>query len=366
MQEHVQHSASPLPQNHDALDAQIRGLFTSNHLGLLLSEFYEARGMTDASKAKYPLILSLINIIKPQYSSQTTFEKNSLTRECYLSALTTYHANLFNMWAEKKMLKLLFDKLLLVLLRIYLSPSGEKKHQAYINTYTEREKERQKKKSKESQLPPQGQKHAISVLPSDVGDEERAEGSKRLVISVGSLSAKPLKIKSSKSKEPMRSSLEESALAKQVSEEAALPPSPDDYSSVEKVDMIEEEDTLRDSSHDASRRRIFEMKGLIESLLLADNDLTRESLMDKHADFAEHEIDACLLIVTRLKSCIPSKANYGSIGHQLPFVILANDLLRCAGYARFNCNICFMSTASLKAFRMNAKSLYSLYCKHRQ
>ncbi|KAI8377275.1 hypothetical protein BD560DRAFT_432965 [Blakeslea trispora] len=51
MQEHVQHSASPLPQNHDALDAQIRGLFTSNHLSLL-SEFYGARGMTDASKAK--------------------------------------------------------------------------------------------------------------------------------------------------------------------------------------------------------------------------------------------------------------------------------------------------------------------------
>ncbi|KAI8334893.1 hypothetical protein BD560DRAFT_428631 [Blakeslea trispora] len=52
MQEHVQHSASPLPQNHDALDAQIRGLFTSNHLCLLLSEFYGARGITDASKAK--------------------------------------------------------------------------------------------------------------------------------------------------------------------------------------------------------------------------------------------------------------------------------------------------------------------------
>ncbi|KAI8353235.1 hypothetical protein BD560DRAFT_492584 [Blakeslea trispora] len=69
MQEHVQHSASPLIQNHDALDAQIRGLFTSNHLSLLLSEFYGARGMTDASKSKYTLILSLINIIKPQYSS---------------------------------------------------------------------------------------------------------------------------------------------------------------------------------------------------------------------------------------------------------------------------------------------------------
>ncbi|KAI8384141.1 hypothetical protein BD560DRAFT_431383 [Blakeslea trispora] len=33
MQEHVQHSASPLPRNHDALDAQIRYLFTSSHLG---------------------------------------------------------------------------------------------------------------------------------------------------------------------------------------------------------------------------------------------------------------------------------------------------------------------------------------------
>ncbi|KAI8328867.1 hypothetical protein EDC96DRAFT_580221 [Choanephora cucurbitarum] len=78
MQEHVQHSASLLPRNDDVLDAQIRGLFTSNHLSLLLSEFYGARGMIDASKAKYPIILSLINTIKPQYSSQTTFEKETL------------------------------------------------------------------------------------------------------------------------------------------------------------------------------------------------------------------------------------------------------------------------------------------------
>ncbi|KAI8385817.1 hypothetical protein BD560DRAFT_384459, partial [Blakeslea trispora] len=164
----------------------------------------------------------------------------------------------------------------------------------------------------------------------------------------------------------MRSPLEESAMAKKVSEEAALPPSPDDYSSVEEVDIIEEEDALRDSSQDASRRRIFELKGLMKSLLFEDDDLTRESLVNKRADLAEHEINVCLLIVTRLKPYIPSKTNYESIGHQLPFIILANDLLRCAGYARFNRNMCPMPSASLKAFRMNAESLYSLYCNHGQ
>ncbi|KAI8331606.1 hypothetical protein EDC96DRAFT_451742, partial [Choanephora cucurbitarum] len=117
---------------------------------------------------------------------------------------------------------------------------------------------------------------------------------------------------------------------------------------------------------DASRRRIFELKGLIKSLLFADDDLIRESLMDKRADLAEHEIDVCLLIVTRLRPYIPSKANYESIGHQLLFIILANDLLHCAGYARFNHNMCPMSSAGLKAFRMNAESLYTLYCNHGQ
>ncbi|KAI8334894.1 hypothetical protein BD560DRAFT_414414, partial [Blakeslea trispora] len=164
----------------------------------------------------------------------------------------------------------------------------------------------------------------------------------------------------------MRSPLEESTMTKQVFEEAALPPSPDGYSSVEEVDIIEEEDALRDSSQDASRRRIFELKGLMKSLLFEDDDLTRESLVNKRADLAEHEIDVCLLIVTRLKPYIPSKTNYESIGHQLPFIILANDLLRCAGYARFNRNMCPMPSASLKAFRMNAESLYSLYCNHGQ
>ncbi|KAI8372486.1 hypothetical protein BD560DRAFT_101391 [Blakeslea trispora] len=139
----------------------------------------------------------------------------------------------------------------------------------------------------------------------------------------------------------MRSPLEESAIAKQVSVETALPSSPDGYSSIEKVNVIEEEDASRNGSHDVSRRRIFEMKGLIKSSLLADDDLTRESLMDKRADLAEHEIN-------------------------LPFIILANDLPRCAGYARFDRKLCYMSTASLKAFQMNAESLYSLYCNHDQ
>ncbi|KAI8331648.1 hypothetical protein BD560DRAFT_415675 [Blakeslea trispora] len=155
----------------------------------------------------------------------------------------------------------------------------------------------------------------------------------------------------------MRSPLEESTMTKQVFEEAALPPSPDGYSSVEEVDMIEEEDALRDSSQDASRRRIFELKGLMKSLLFEDDDLTRESLVNKRADLAEHEVNVCLLIVVRLEPCIPSKANYDSIGHQLPFIILANDLLRCAGYARFNRNMCPMPYASPKAFQMNAESL---------
>ncbi|KAI8359809.1 hypothetical protein BD560DRAFT_449061 [Blakeslea trispora] len=360
MQEHVQHSASPLPRNHDAFDAQIRYLFTSNHLCLLQSEFYGARGMSDASKAKYPLILSLINTIKPQYSSQTTFKKNSLTRECYVSALTTYQTNLSNMWAEKKMFKILLDKLLVVLLRIHLSPSREKKHQEYINTHTDRAKEHQNKKmciarssgmrsideesatekqnmegfiiqKKNREKPKQTTSKDVVAenapgpsqkrLLEDVGDEERAEGQPAKPL------PKPLKIKSSKGKEPMRSPLEESAMAKKVSEEAALPPSPDGYSSVEEVDIIEEEDALRD-----------------------DDDLTRESLMDERAGLTEHEINVCLPIVIRLKPYIPSKANYESIGHQLPFIILANDLLRCAGYAIFNRNMCPMPSASLEAF----------------
>ncbi|KAI8364942.1 hypothetical protein BD560DRAFT_402520, partial [Blakeslea trispora] len=164
----------------------------------------------------------------------------------------------------------------------------------------------------------------------------------------------------------MRSLFKEPVMVKQVFEEAALPKSPDGYFNVEEVDMIEEEDALRDSSQDASRRRMFEVKGLIKSLLFADDDLTRESLVNKRADLAEHEINVCLLIVTRLKPYIPSKANYDFIGHQLPFIILANDLLRCAGYARFNRNMCPMPSASLKAFRMNGESLYSLYCSHGQ
>jgi hypothetical protein len=59
--------------------------------------------------------------------------------------------------------------------------------------------------------------------------------------------------------------------------------------------------------------------------------------LDKH--LTQHEAEVCSLILEISVQYIPEKQKYNSIGFQLPFVILANDLLRCAGYGKFTAKI---------------------------
>ena len=81
--------------------------------------------------------------------------------------------------------------------------------------------------------------------------------------------------------------------------------------------------------------------------------------LDKH--ISQHEAEVCSLILEILVQCIPQKQNYNIIEFQLLFVLLANDLLRCAGYSKFTTNICPMPSTSLNGLRLNAQSIYGLF-----
>ncbi|CAO3699726.1 unnamed protein product [Rhizopus microsporus] len=91
---------------------------------------------------------------------------------------------------------------------------------------------------------------------------------------------------------------------------------------------------------------------------LFDEGLSNPSYADQ---LQPDEYPVCKLIIQSLKSYIPKKKYYSILAHQLPFVILANDILKYTGYDKFCMNVCPLPTAStINAMRLDTPSLYHL------
>ncbi|KAI8375369.1 hypothetical protein EDC96DRAFT_605358 [Choanephora cucurbitarum] len=443
-------SASPYAFNFltspDAND--IPFLFTDRHVHFLKSGFYDVRGLQTKTKTEYLLRTLLMEAISDSVK-QFIQPKNTLHIACYESALTNYVTNLSVMWGGNKMINILLDKFLLVLLRIHLAPTRERKHQESIKSMKNASKERKDKAAKGSKteadhptnwfpLLHQSRRRLIvrkeryrlakyrqKLNRSSSADmkqkwEARAQKSeKRIATYTKALETKELKTASTKKKHPSEPNVAEGSerprkipviqhpsiasaeagpsmlqtgrmeidIPTQPYERKGKAPInpqsdpkpvtfqplmtgethtiplavPEDYASMDENDVVEEED----ADDDAPRNRLNGLKGFIKSLLLRDEDLPNEQdLRDLRSDLNEKETEVCLLILRSLKPYIPSKTNYSHIGYQLPFVILANDLLRCAGYAKFCRKICPMPTATQKFFRLDTPSLFKTFCEH--
>jgi hypothetical protein len=106
----------------------------------------------------------------------------------------------------------------------------------------------------------------------------------------------------------------------------------DSYDYLDKDDK-EAEEELATGDKDVSRQRTKQLKGFVENVLFnrKNDNITPEEIkkLDKHIN--QHEAEVCSLILKILVQYIPEKQNYNLIGFQLPFVLFANDLLRCVG-----------------------------------
>jgi hypothetical protein len=134
---------------------------------------------------------------------------------------------------------------------------------------------------------------------------------------------------------------------------------------LEHHEVLDEEDTEDDLSGDISRRRLGCLKAVMKSMLFKfpGQRITKEALKESIYDATESEVSVLLLIMNCLSPYIPSKETSFSLIHQLPFALLANDLLRCAGYPSLTRDICPLSTASMAhSLRLDAASLYSIMC----
>lgn len=73
-------------------------------------------------------------------------------------------------------------------------------------------------------------------------------------------------------------------------------------------------------------------------------------------------LEVCLNIVNRLMPYIPSRQNWFSKLHQIPFILLANEVFRATGHAGFAVKLTNLpSTSSLLALELDGPSLYNTF-----
>ena len=117
------------------------------------------------------------------------------------------------------------------------------------------------------------------------------------------------------------------------------------------AENVEEESDIylpKDQYSDATRSRLISLKAIIRNILLS-NDLhtviSKETLKEHLHDISNEEADVVLLIINSRIPYIPSKEHSFTIMHQLPFVLLANEILELTGYKKFTRYICQIGRA---------------------
>ncbi|GAA5794779.1 hypothetical protein HPULCUR_000125 [Helicostylum pulchrum] len=131
----------------------------------------------------------------------------------------------------------------------------------------------------------------------------------------------------------------------------------DDYPS------SDEEDSVEDFSRNVSRKQLKSLKGILKEVLFNSEKkiISATELQLQLSNLSNREDDVCLKIITFLRPYIPQKECFHMIIHQLPLVLLANDILIKTGNTSHTRKICPLSSLSqTSSLRVDGSSLYHI------
>lgn len=130
------------------------------------------------------------------------------------------------------------------------------------------------------------------------------------------------------------------------------------------VATVVNEEVTSDST-DATRRRFKTLGGVIKSMLFEKHDqvINEREVSNVLPHSEQKELQVCVRIINFLKPYIPEKSNYYTMSYQLPFFLMANDVLHATGYSKFTSKISpYLTPSNLNAFKIDAPSLFSFFC----
>ncbi|CAO3655061.1 unnamed protein product [Mucor fragilis] len=366
----------------------VKELFQSKHISYLHTSLFGERG-TMSSHATFD---ALSSNMKPTLDAITASNTPRPAHQLMILARELYQTNLKNMWAKNKLFNKTLNKLLEILLRVHLAPKRESHYQQLKHKRAKKQAKKKIVKSSRNAFHNAIRSEKYKLQRYKRKAKGKAEGNSwaRLATQgqerINRMYADVKRAKKDTGAPDQASgsiSTAEVASANQASESAST----DTVASVASTDLddadvlmnnllaldeiLDKEEDQEDDQDgkgdgDLPRRKILILKAILRKLLVqqAGKTITPAQLKKERPDITDKESRICLLLAKALLPYIPTRGNYSYIGFQLPFLLLANDILRCVGYSKFAVDLCPSSSCgSLHAMRLDAVSVYTLCTK---
>lgn len=126
-----------------------------------------------------------------------------------------------------------------------------------------------------------------------------------------------------------------------------------------------EEEAVDEETRDIPSKRLTVLQAVIRKLLLnrPDGQVHERHIRLALPNITEREMNVCARICRLLGPYIPPAENRYLFQFQIPFVLMANQVLRACGYNKFTVAVCpLVRTGKIHALSVDAPLLFDLFC----
>ncbi|KAI9469980.1 MAG: hypothetical protein EXX96DRAFT_491617, partial [Benjaminiella poitrasii] len=304
-------------------------LFSQEHLQHIHSYYFGAKGIIKGSLEKNPVRSLLFQLIQKEALHGS--KSDSMPASIMSTALSQYGTNFANMWADKKIFLSLLNSVLEVLLRMHLAPN---RYKAYLDFVESKQKE--------------------ILAGKDTTKKALSRDQKRNILRHQEYKKRQCKEKATSVFIKGKQAIREETKRKNI--DKGLPEDDSTTSDGEKINM----------EGDLPGKRLNTLKSVLRRLLLykkRTHNLTKDDFEGEMKDIKEPELKVCLKISSRLLPYILSADTFNFVVYQLPFVHLANDLLKISGYSGKTRPICpTISVFTLQSLRLDSAMTFNVFC----
>ncbi|KAG1124605.1 hypothetical protein G6F42_009473 [Rhizopus arrhizus] len=337
-------------------------LFQLPHLELIHSTYYGALGVQESSLKATPLHREIVEAVPRDDPSPY----EALSSHAMKMARQLYETNFQNMWADSTTVNKLLTRLLRFLLLIHLCPDQDCDFKAKKEELQDKSKGKGKGKQVLRDTNTSIPVESISLINKTRNGRRRLfrneqQRKKKYEDKGNTRAAERCQVRLDTYREVLARERREREDQRGETYQQQQP--------VESYDIEEQlvQDEIKaEKSQDISKRRLGKLVQVARSALF-HNDVISQAYIEKKLEQAtEKEIDVISRIVVFVKPYIPPKVNYRSFAFQLPFVLMANQVLRSIGRESQVVKITpIVSPTSLKALVIDTATLFSLFCsKH--
>ncbi|KAI9474133.1 MAG: hypothetical protein EXX96DRAFT_580712 [Benjaminiella poitrasii] len=343
----VTHVPPPLLKiciNSNVFNKHFGSMFNSSHLQVIHSTYFGPRGVQETTLQKTPVHKAFVSHLPSQPESQPTLDVYVMQ-----IALSAFIVNFQNMWSDTKRFTEQFNLLLNVLFKIHLAPIRERGYKQFIKNKMESDIQKEEKDGKSQGFFSRILFNRISIIckrydkyikkvETDPGSRDK--WNRRAEICQQRLNTYAQILEAEKRNRLVKSIKDETINADKEETEAQIEALAED-NLIAAEELMEIDDERSSDDADITRRRLKSLVAVVRNLIFKHHgkQITERQIKASCPDIKLNELHACTLICNLIMPYVPQKTNWGLMPYQIPFVLMANELLRITGYSKFSIKV---------------------------